>query len=235
HLNLFKADLLGGNYLVSAIGYYRPHDRFRFGSFGQWTASDALVLYYDGIVTKGSDALYPVQDQANPFGGSLQKRYDDSSRLLTTLTAGGSYTFLSGSTLSMEYLYNGPGYNDAEAAQYYRLRSIAHDHFFDKSSLAGLSQMTLNETLNNGLPFLRRHYLMAQYQVREIRNVLDIIVRYVHSLDEDAGQASTILEWQLTKRMSFFNINMVAVDHGKETEFNSVLRESYMAGVEVHF
>lgn len=234
-LTVMKADLLGSDYLVSAIGYHRQKDRFRFGSYGQWTASDALVVYYDGIVTKGTDALYPAADQSHPLGGELEQRYDGSSRLFFSAIGGGSYTFLSGSTLSMELLYNGQGYGNADADAYYRIRRSAHDHYFDPGALAGLSRKTLNETLNNGLPFLRRYYLMGQYQVREIKNVLDIIVRYVHGLEENAGQASTILEWQVTKRMSFFNINMIAVDHGRETEFNAILRESYLAGVEVHF
>ncbi len=234
-LNIVKADLLGSDYLVSAIGYYRQDDRFRFGSFGQWTVSDALVVYYDGIITKGTDVLYPAPDQINPMGGALVKEYDGSARLFSTVAGGGSYTFLSGSTLSMEFLYNGQGYNNAEAKEYYRLRQNAHNHFFDNSPLAGLSRMTLNETLNNGLPFLRRYYLMGQYHVREIRNVLDIAVRYIHGLEENAGQASTILEWQITKRINFFNINSVAVDHGKETEFNSLIRESCLVGIEIHF
>jgi hypothetical protein len=234
-LGLIKADVMGSNYQVSFIGYYRQDDRFRFGSYGQWTASDALVLYYDGIVSKGTDALYPAPDPASPLGGSFVKKYDNSSGLFTTVTAGGSYTFLSGSTLSMEFLYNGQGYNDADAAEYYRLRQNASHHFFDAGPLSGLSQMTLNESLNNGTSFLRRYYLMGQYQVREIANVLDVIVRYTHSLEEHAGQASSIIEWQLTNRIQFFNINIVGVNAGGNTEYNSIISQSYMAGIEVHF
>ncbi len=233
-LQALKTDVMGGNYLISMIAYYRQRDRFRLGSYGQWTASDALVLYYDGIVTKGTDALYPVEDRANPLGASFVKKYDDSGRLFSTVTAGGSYTFLSGSTFSLEFLYNGQGYSDAEAGEYYRLRRSANDHFFD-SMLSGVSQMTLNESLNTGLPFLRRYYLMGQFQVREIKNVLDVIVRYMHGLEEHAGQASSIIEWQLTDRIQFFNINMVSVDTGRNTEFNTALNESFIAGIEVHF
>jgi hypothetical protein len=234
-LRLIKADVVGSNYQVSLIGYHRQDDRFRFGSYGQWTASDALVLYYDGIVSKGTDALYPVPDPASPLGGSFAKKNENSSELFTTVTAGGSYTFLSGSILSMEFLYNGQGYSDADAAEYYRLRQNASDHFFDAGPLSVLSQMTLNESLNNGTSFLRRYYLMGQYQVREIKNVLDVIVRYTHSLEEHAGQASSIIEWQLTNRIQFFNINIVGVNAGGNTEYNSIISQSYMAGIEVHF
>jgi hypothetical protein len=76
---------------------------------------------------------------------------------------------------------------------------------------------------------------MGQYQVREIKNVLDVIVRYTHSLEEHAGQASSIIEWQLTNRIQFFNINIVGVNAGGNTEYNSIISQSYMAGIEVHF
>ncbi len=234
-LRLVKADVLGSSYQVSLIAYQRQDDRFRLGSYGQWTASDALVLYYDGIISKGTDVLYPVSDPSSPLGGSFVRKYDSSTTLFTTVTTGGAYTFLSGATLSLEFLYNGQGYNDAEAEEYYRLRQNANDHFFDIGALSGLSQMTLNQSLNNGTPFLRRYYLMGQLQVREIKNVLDVFIRYTHGLDERAGQASSIMEWQMTDRIQFFNINMVGVNGGRDTEFNSIINQSYMAGVEVHF
>ena len=125
--------------------------------------------------------------------------------------------------------------NDAEARDYYLLRRNAADHFIDGGAMSGLSQQTLGESLNTGSPFLRRYYLMGQYQVREIKNVLDVMVRYVHSLEERAGHASSILEWRLSDRVQFFNINTFSVSNGKETEFNAILLRSFLAGVEVHF
>jgi hypothetical protein len=234
-IRALKVDWVGANAAVALIGYDQQDDRFRLGSYAQWTASDAILLYYDGIVSRGTDALYPVQDQTSPLEGAFVKKYDDSGRLFSTVTVGGSYTFLSGSTFSLEFLYNGQGYDDAEAGEYYRLRQNANDHFFDGGLLSGLSQKTLGESLSTGSPFLRRYYVMGQFQVREIKNALDVIVRYTHSLEERAGLASSILEWQLTDRIQFFNINTVSIDRGKETEFNAVLEKSFMAGIEVHF
>lgn len=234
-LRLMKVDWVGSTAAVSVIGYSRRDDRFRFGSYGQWTASDALLLYYDGIVMRGTDALYPEPDPADPFGGTFLERYGGSGRIFTTAVGGGAYTFLTGSTASIEFLYNSQGYGNADAAEYYRLRGLAAGHYFDGGILSALSSRTLGQTANTGLPFLRRYYLMGQYQLREIGNVLDVVLRYVHGLEERAGQASTILEWQVTDRIQFFNINRVAIDRGKETEFNAVLDQSFLAGIEVHF
>jgi hypothetical protein len=230
-----KADFLSASCLVSVIAYYRQDDRFRLGSFGQWTVSDALLLYYDGIVSKGTDGLYPVPDPSNPLGGAFAKKYDNSSRLIPTVTGGGSYTFLSGETLSLEFLYNGQGYDNAEASAYYLIRKNAYEHFFDAGALSGLSQMTLSDSLNNELPFLRKYYFMGQFQVREIKNVLDVIVRYTQGIEEHAGQASSIIEWQISNHIELFNINTVAVGSGRNTEFNSLLTNSVMAGIEAHF
>jgi hypothetical protein len=227
-LRFAKADLVGRNYAVSGIGYHRQHDRLRLGSYGQWTASDALVLYYDGLVTKGTDALYPE-------AGAFVKKYENSGKLFTVVSAGGSYTFLSGSTMSLEFLCNGQGYTDAEAAEYYRLRQTAADHLFDGLMAGAYRRNTLAEALNAGQPFLRKYYLLAQFQFREIRNAGDLSVRYLYNLEEHAGQASTIVEWRITDRMQFFNINSIAVSHARETEFRALADKSSMVGIEIHF
>ncbi|HET7318205.1 MAG TPA: hypothetical protein VFK23_03610 [Nitrospirota bacterium] len=230
-----KVDVVGGSYLVSLINYFQQHERFRLGSYGQWTASDAVVLYYDGIVSKGTDVLYPVVDPGLQLSGEFQRTNAGSGRLYPAVTAGGSYTFLSGETLSLEFLYNGAGYNDDEADAYYQLRQNAALHFLDSSPIGALSQKTLVQSLFTGSDLLRRYYLMAQLQSREIKNVLNIIVRYTHGLEEHAGQTSSIIEWKMTDRLEFFNINTVAVSRGRDTEFNALLDKSFLAGVEAHF
>jgi hypothetical protein len=229
-----KVDVLGGSSQVSVIGYAQQSERFRFGSYGQWTASDAVVLYYDGIVSKGSDAFYPVPDSANPLGGGFTQRYKDSNRYYGAVTAGGTYTFLSGGSASLEFLYNGAGYDDADAENYYALRQNAAEHYFDTGALAGLSRQTLAGSLNTGTSFLRRYYLMVQVQEREIGNTLDVMLRYVRSLEERSGQIAAILEWQATKRMQVFSLSTVAVG-AKDTEFSSIVARSFIAGIELHF
>jgi len=233
-IRALKVDVMGSSSQVSVIGYSQQHERFRLGSYGQWTASDAVVLYYDGIVSKGTDALYPVPDPANPLGGSMDPVNEQSSRPYATVTAGGSYTFLSGETLSFELLYNGAGYDDEEARNYYSLRQNAAAGYLSGGPLAGLSSKTLAGTLNPGMPFLRRYYAMAQVQEREIGNVLDVMLRYVRSIEENAAAASVIVEWQATKRLQVFTIDTIAIG-GKETEFQSLVGKSFIVGVEMHF
>jgi hypothetical protein len=230
-----KAEIMGSDYLLALIGYLRGGDRFRLGSYGQWTASDAVVLYYDGVVSKGTDTLYPESNPSSPLGGEFVRKHDGSGALYTTVTAGGTYTFLSGDAVSLEFLYSREGYGDAEARDYYRLRQNAGNHLFDGGMLSALSSVTLSQALDTGSPFLRRYYLMGQYQFREIKKVLDIILRYVHSLEEHAGWASTIVEWRVTDRIQLFNLNTWSTDNDRETEYNAVVKKSFMLGMEMHF
>lgn len=233
-LRALKAEVTGSSTQISLIAYQQQHGRARLGSYGQWTASDAVVLYFDGLVSKGTEGLYPERDPQNPLGGALVEKFGASSKVFTTVTAGGSYTFLSGETVSMEFLYNGKGYNDQEAKDFYEFRQQAGVGLFDIGLIGSLSQQFLSGALARSSEFLRRYYLMAQIQEREIGNVADVMLRYVHSLEEHAGQVSTILEWRMTDRLQFFNINSLAVG-GHDTEFNSILSRSYLAGVEMHF
>jgi hypothetical protein len=76
---------------------------------------------------------------------------------------------------------------------------------------------------------------MGQFQFREIRNVADLVLRYLYNMEEPAGQASMILEWQITDSIQFFNINSIAVSHARETEFRFLADKSFMVGFEMHF
>ena len=77
---------------------------------------------------------------------------------------------------------------------------------------------------------------MGQFQVREIKNVLDVIVRYTHGIEEDAGQASSIIEWRISDHLQLFNINTITLNSGgRNTEFNSMFTSNYMVGIETHF
>jgi hypothetical protein len=233
-IHAVKAEYTGSDFLVDLIAYHRQDDRFPLGSYGQWTASDAVLLYYDGILSKGTDVLYPVMEPGHPLGGEFVPLYERSSKAYATVTAGGSYTFLSGATVSLEFLYNEAGYDDAEARDYYVLRGNAAAHFFDSGMLSGLSMENLGDAFNTGSSFLRRYYVMGQFMSREIKNVADLVLRYIYGLEEHTGQASTILEWQLSDRVRFFNVNTISLDGGNN-EFNSLLSKSFMVGIEAHF
>ena len=109
-----KVDYTGRENYGSIILSYKEDSQTLLGFFGGWTISDAILLYGEGVIAQGSKALYPKEDNS-PFGASMQKLYQDDSTIKPILLIGGSYTFGTNGTLTLEYAYNSPGYSDAEA------------------------------------------------------------------------------------------------------------------------
>ena len=121
-----KIDFTGRQSYASVIVSYKDIEGYDpvVGFFGGWTVSDAIILYGEGSLTKGSRALYPQKD-FSLLGISMQKIHLDDSDIKPVILAGGSYTFENSGTLTLEYMYNAQGYNSEEADLYYTLRQDA--------------------------------------------------------------------------------------------------------------
>jgi hypothetical protein len=200
---------------------------------GGWTVSDAVLLYAEGALTQGSRALYPERDRSF-FRSSMQQAYKDSTAVQPVLLVGGSYTFESKGTLTMEYAHNGQGYSDAQADKYYSLRRRAANAYASGGMMTGLSQMTLGQTASTGLKFLRRNYLMLQYTQSNIRNVIDLTLRYTQNLDDGSCQFTTLVTYSLGNHMELFSVATID-GGGKNTEFGSMLDYQIMAGIKYTF
>ena len=211
----------------------KEHDRNRLGAFGGWTATDALLLYGEGTLSRGTSVLYP-QGANNPFGASMEAVEDESTSIYGTILVGGSYTLAAGPTIAMEYLYNSPGYTDDQAHAYYRLRRNAADAYSLAGPIQGLSRLTLSQTADPGLRFLRRNYLMVQYLQTDIKDVLNLTFRWTHNIDDGSGQFISIVEYYVGDHTQLFSIG--GVNSGSsETEFGTILDYYCMIGVEYAF
>jgi len=228
-----KIDYTGRENYASLILSHKEHIGNTMGFMGGWTVSDAVLLYGEGALTEGSRALYPEADRSF-FGSSMQQVYKDSNTLKPVLLAGGSYTFESKGTLTMEYAYNGQGYNNTQADRYYALRRSAAKALFPENMTTGLSQMTLNQTANTGLKFLRRNYLMLQYVQNNIRNVIDFTARWTQNLDDGSCQFTTLVTYYLGNHMELFSVGTMN-GGGKNTEFGSILDYQLMMGIKYTF
>ena len=87
-----KIDYTGRENYASAILSYREGSKISLGFFGGWTVSDAILLYGEGVITQGTEALYPQQD-SSPFGASMRELHHDDHAIKPVLLIGGSYTF----------------------------------------------------------------------------------------------------------------------------------------------
>jgi hypothetical protein len=223
-----KVDYTGRENYASVI-LSQKDNKNTLGFFGGWTLSDAVLLYGEGSMTKGSNALYPQKDMS-PLGASMQKIHQDDSDIKPIILIGGSYTLEDSGTFSLEYTYNGPGYNSDEAEIYYSLRRNAATAFNMGGMAGALGQFTLAQTMNPGLRFLRENYAMLQYSQSNIQNKFDLTLRFTQNLDDSSGQFLTLLSYSLGNYLELFSSGMVN-SGGRNTEFGSTLDYQVMFGV----
>jgi hypothetical protein len=228
-----KLDYAGQEGYVGLILSRKEHDRSKLGAFGGWTATDALLLYGEGTLSRGTSVLYP-QEANNPFGASMEAVEDESASMCGTVLVGGSYTLAAGPTITIEYLYNSPGYSDDQAHAFYQLRKDAADAYSPAGPIQDLSRLTLSQTADPGLRFLRRNYLMVQYLQNDIKDVLNLTFRWTHNIDDGSGQFISIVEYYVGDHTQLFSIG--GVNSGSsETEFGTILDCYCMIGMEYTF
>jgi hypothetical protein len=224
-----KVDYTGRENYGSMILSYKEDSQTSLGFFGGWTISDAILLYGEGVIAQGSKALYPKED-SSPFGASMQKLYKDDHTIKPVLLAGGSYTFGINGTLTLEYSYHSPGYSDAEADRYYSLRRKAAEAIRFGGLVSASGQMTLGQTVNTRLRFLRKNYALIQYTQNNIKNSIDLVLRWTQNLDDGSGQFTGLVTYSLGNHLELFSVGTVMAG-GKDTEFRSILDYQWMIGL----
>ncbi len=228
-----KIDYTGGENYASLILSHKESVGTSVGFLAGWTVSDAILLYAEGNLSKGGRGLYPEEDRSS-LGASMQQRYKDSEALKPVILFGGSYTFESKGTLTLEYTYNAQGYGDDQAERYYALRQRAANALDSGGAMSGLAQMTLGQTAATGLKFLRQNYLMLQYTQSSIWNVLDFTLRGTHNLDDGSCQYTALVTYFLGNHVEIFSVGTVNRG-GENTEFRSILDYQWMLGMKYTF
>jgi hypothetical protein len=223
-----KADYTGRENYASLIISQKDYKK-TLGFFGGWTISDALLLYGEGRLAQGSNALY-AQEDMSPLGASMQKIHQDDPDIKPIILVGGSYTLDGSGTFSLEYAYNAPGYNSDEADIYYALRRNGATAFNMGGMAGALGLMTLGQTINPGLRFLRKNYAMLQYTQSNIKNKIEIFMRWTQNLDDGSGQASAYMTYSLGNHLELFSLGVVSAG-GRDTEFGSILNYQLMFGL----
>ncbi len=229
-----KADYTGRESYASLILSRKVDDENLAGFFAGWTASDAILLYGEGVVSQGSRGLYPVADPTSPFGASMEMLHEHDPALYPVILIGGSYTFESKGILTVEYAYYSPGYGATEAEEYYGLRRRAAFAFTQAGLLSGLGMETLGETAVTNLRFLRKNYALLQYTQTNISNKIDLTFRWTQNIDDGSGQFTSVFSYSLGKHVELFSVGTLMAG-AKNTEFGSVLGYQLMCGLEYTF
>jgi hypothetical protein len=228
-----KLDYQGLEDYAGLILSYKEEQGMRLGWFAGGPASDALLLYAEGAFTQGVHAFYPPgQNSSWHQGMELLKKHD--SNWVPQVLGGLAYTFESGPTLTLEYTYYGPGYDDDEAKEYYSLGQKAGCLLVTPGPWQGAAARNLGQALDPGLVFLRRNYLMLQAWQGEIQDCLDLTFRYTANLDDGSGRFFFLADWYVGDHTQlFFSLTM---NQGKkDSEFGLLLDSMVFCGVQYTF
>jgi len=221
-----KVEAVGREASGGALVHGGPGAETSLRAFGQWTASDALLLYGEASASRGTAVLYPVADPG-PLGGHLEAAHRDSAEVFAVALAGAAYTLALGPTLSLEGVWNGEGYGDGQAELFFDLAHRAGGlaaQGFSVPRVAGPSSL--------GLRLLRRRYLFAQYLQTEIADRLMVTLRWAQNLDDGSALATGFGEWSLSDRWRLFAVGGAGTG-GNRDEFGSAVRYSLSLGLEL--
>ncbi|MBE7169188.1 MAG: hypothetical protein INR73_01265 [Williamsia sp.] len=201
--------------------------RYHGGWYGHKNISEALVLWTDCALDYNPNRFYPVAGHHTNLLNYEMVNDGSNNRGFFTGLLGGSYTFKTGPTLQVNYLYNGKGYNSKQMDLYNQMISTAANYNFDITK--DLANLNLGRALNTGTLYLRHHYVFSQLGDSDVFGQLDYNFRYLYSFDDRGSQLSSLLEWNLKDNMQLYSVTIG--NFGKQTDLNKLLRFQVMLGL----
>ena len=194
-----KIDYSGDAGYAALILSHTDQGKTKLGTFAGTTLTDALIIYGETSLQKGTKALYPSAIQG-PMTWDMTTLKNNSD-LYATLLLGAAYTLESGDSLCLEYLYYGQGYDSDESSDFNRLKHSAKDFYMSQTALTGYGHQLLGKTAGNGLDFLRQNYLMLQYLNDDIIGSMDLVSRITLCLDDGSSRLYSSLSYDLNDHM----------------------------------
>jgi len=235
-----KGELTFTNAFLSPVVAYEEHNRVRIGGYGSWTASDALVMFFDCAFTQGWPGRY-VKDNANdPFGMAFEESKDDDDSIVPQVLVGGFYTFENFNTVYLEYLYYGPGYSDSEDERYDSLlNSSAETYLYEGTDpdlllLKDLAARNLGQAALNRLTFQRRNYLMAYFNRNDWLERLSVTAGVVLNLDDLSSYGFGSFDLKIRDTLRLLT-NTLVYSQQQDTEFEENLEYSQTIGLKFYF
>ena len=228
-----KLDYQGLEDYAGLILSFKQEQGARLGWFLGGPVNDALLLYAEGALTQGVYALYPPGQNA-PRHQGMELLQKDETAWAPQVLGGLSYTLESGPTLTLEYTYYGPGYDEDEARAYYRLGQDSGRLFTTAGPWQRVAARNLGQALDPGLIFLWRNYLMFQARQGEIKDCLDLTFRYTANLDDGSGRFFFLADLYVGDHTQIFA--SLTTNHGDaESEFGLLLDSMIFCGVQYTF
>jgi len=201
-INAIKLDHVG--YEFSGGGVLALRERKMWlGGYGQWTFNDATVLYFDAAIRQGSEALVPQRNDALPAGWEFSAAHDPNE-WLTDILLGGSYTFLNGAILTLEYRHNQQGYSHSQLDDFYQLAEDATQTLISDPANIPYASSLLATAANPHTRSLGRNYLTLQLLKREAF-VEDLSLNFIvqSNLDDGGSQLLSIVTYYINSNWRF--------------------------------
>ena len=221
-LALLKLDLNNNEASGSLIASRREGEVWRFGAYGQWTVSDALLLYGDGSYGQNA-SLTHVLPAANPLGWTVE----NNSQRSATVLIGGAYTFEGGINLNLEALHYGDGRDDAQAANVGEMAQQLQAAL--ASPLAPYAAASLGASITPQRLQQRQNYLAVQL-MDPTRERYSWTVRYSYNLDDHSSELVPLGTYDLNDRLQLWG--NLSLRHGRNNaEYSQLIRYSAMLGL----
>jgi len=216
-ITLLKFNGQGSNWQNSLVLAKKDADLLFVGAYGQWTASDAILLYAEA--GSGSRPQFLLPDSYRLIA--------PSPRAATALL-GGSYTLENGQTVYGEFLYDGHGYNRDEERAYF---AVARQATIQLASNAAAAAQ-LGQALGAAPVLLGRRYVSAIWQSSPQESKLFWQGMWTANADDHSQQVRAYVERNLTRRVTLFGY--LTRNFGeRDTEFGALLKGSVLLGVKI--
>lgn len=209
---LLKADRRCGDWAGGLALAHTPGQDAFLGAHGQFTASDALLVYGEASSSTRAGALQSPADAALPFGIAAK------SPRRTDVLAGAAWTFDNGQSLNAEYLHSGHGYRAAEEGAYF--------------ARASASPLWAGQAMGYAPPLLGRDYLHLVWQSNLMESGGYWRAMATHSFTDHGNELSGYGEVALTGHVTAFALAILPIGSARQ-EFSSLFRRSVTAGVKI--
>lgn len=209
---LMKFEQRGDDWAYGLAVASAPHQSAFYGAHGQWTLSDAAMLYGEWSSSVQRDALLSPSDLAQSF--SVQSV---SPRCSTTLL-GTAYTFDNGYTLNAEYLQEGHGYTAEQASAYFARAASS-------TAVAGMA-------LGYAPRLLGRDYVHLVWQSNLMESDGFWRAMYTNNLTDHGGSLGVYAERVLNAHVNAFAIALHNLGSAQQ-EAAALFTRSVTLGVKV--
>lgn len=209
---LIKGEQRGDDWAVGLALAQAPARQAFLGGYGQWTLDEAWLLYAEAASASQADALVSAADPGRPF----QVLAESPRRAVALL--GATRTLENGQGISLEYLYNGHGYDAAETRAYYARAAAS-------PAAAGLA-------LAFAPALLGRHYLHLVWQSNPLDDGDYWRLMWSRSLNDGGDEWAAYLDHPLDGRVSLYGLALLT-HGGPRREFSSLLAGSLTLGVKL--